>query len=196
MARKRNTARRAPQIAGPTPERLVHGGIELVDVVDKQSNGRTIVIGKANRFVPMIDTLKRQEVISPAEHKALAHYRHHADLADKSPTKDSLNRQRFGGSGNGPTHEILHAQRVRDLCEGAAGSLRDILRAVVIEDQSLSQWAIQRFGGKEQTRQRGAKTETTVEPSRLSVSMCKLELRAAARRVQEALDGPAQARAA
>lgn len=173
---------------GPTNEQRGHNAFELVDIVDKRPGGGSVVLGKAYRRTPMIDTLGRQGVFSDAELKALRHYRHHADIADRSPTRDSLDRQRHGGSGTGPTIELLNAVRVRDDCERAAGSLVDILRSIVVHDVSLSQWAIAKHGALEKRRERGnGKPVLSMEPKPGTVSIARLEIQMAAKRVEAEL---------
>lgn len=178
-------------IATPTPEQMRSGSFELADILDKQSNGRTLAIGKAYRRRPMIETLHGQGLLSDAEYRALKHYRHHADCADRSPTKDSLASAVCpirGGSGDGPSRTLLHAQQVRDDCERAAGSLVDILRAVVVEDLSLSDWAIRSAGGLDQCRERKGRRVCTVEPRKHALDIARLEIKIAAGRVQAELD--------
>jgi hypothetical protein len=176
MGRKANTARKI-EIESPTPEQA--GAFVQVDITDKAPNGRTICIGKAFRRVVMIDHLAKQGLFSDAEHKALKHYRHHADVADRSPLKDSLNKAPGGGTGC-PSIDVLNAVRVTTDCEKAAGSLRDILRAVVVDDVSLSQWAM-RAG----TRQEGAR----IKPHKKALQIAQLEIKMAAVRVRNELDG-------
>lgn len=174
----------------PTPEQSRHSAFELSDIVDKAKGGVTVTLGKAYRRVPMIDTLHEQGLFNDAEYKALKHYRHHADLADKSPLKDSLaNLVRIsGGSGNGPTVTMLNAVRVRDDCERAAGSLADILRAVAVDDVSLSQWAMNRYGATERCRERKRGRVCTMEPGTEGLRVSQLEMKIVARRVQAELD--------
>lgn len=163
-------------IEGPTPEQA--GAFVQTDITDKAANGRTICIGKAFRRVVMIDLLMKQNILDLGMHKALKHYRHHADVADRSPLKDSLNKAPGGGTGI-PSVEVLNAVRVAADCERAAGSLRDILRAVVVDDLSLSQWAM-RTG----TRQEGAR----IKPHKKALQIAQLEIRMAAVRVRNELD--------
>jgi hypothetical protein len=177
---KRKTDTRGPlqKIEAPTPEQV--GAFAPVDITDKAANGRTICIGKAFRRVVMIDLLLKQEILDTAQHKALKHYRHHADVADRSPLKDSLNKAPGGGTGI-PSIEVLNAVRVAADCERAAGSLRDILRAVVVDDVSLSQWAMMRGGA----RQEGAR----IKPHKKQLAIAQLEIKMAAVRVRNELDG-------
>lgn len=177
MGRKANTARKI-EIEAPTPEQA--GAFVQVDITDKAANGRTISIGKAYRRKPMIEVLFAQKppIFSTAEYKALKHYRHHADVADRSPLKDSLNKAPGGGTGC-PSIDVLNAVRVTADCERAAGSLRDILRAVVVDDISLSQWAM-RSG----SRQEGAR----IKPHKKQLQIAQLEIKMAAVRVRNELD--------
>lgn len=164
------------EIAGPTPEQAA--AFQLSDITDRV-NGASIRLGKAYKRRPMIDVLFGRSMFSEAEYKALRHYRHHADIADRSPLKDSLNKQRYGG-GTGPTVELLNACRVRDDCERAAGRLRDILRAVVVYDLSLSQWAMTQSG----SIQDGIR----LKPKAKALLIAQLDIRLVAKRVQAELD--------
>lgn len=186
-------AKRKSKIEGieaPTAEQMSAGQFEVSDIVDKQPNGRMLILGKAYRRKPMVDTLAEQGLFSNAEYKALKHYRHHADIADRSLVRDSLANAAcaIAGGGNGPGHAILHACRVRDDCERAAGSLADILRGVVVEDMSLAQWAIRVAGGLDQCRERKGRVVCTIEPRKRALEMARLEIKIAAGRVQAELD--------
>jgi hypothetical protein len=169
-------------IVSPPAEQMTASEFIISDVTDKRNGGGSITIGKAYRRKPMIDTLLAQNILTHDEHRALRHYRHHADIADRSPVRDSLCTQRNGG-GNGPTVTLLNAIRVRADCERAAGSLSGILQAVVIYDLSLSQYAMIRAGAVEQRR----KGKSTLEPRRGALEIAKLEIRMAARRVEAEL---------
>lgn len=179
---------KAPEIDGfgPTPEQQADGAFAIEDITDKRNGGGTISIGKAWRRRPMIAVLAAAGAISDEEYRALRHYRHHADLADRSPVRDSLCLQR-GGAGAGMTLATLNAIRVRDDLERAAGSLVDILRAVVVNDVSLSQWAMNAAGSIERQVERKGKPVMLLEPRRKALEIAKLEIRIAAQRVEAEL---------
>jgi hypothetical protein len=179
--------KKAAEIAAPPAEQMREGAFTVQDIMDKRRGGGIIAIGKAYRRKPMIDVLAGQGVFTPEEHKALRHYRHHADIADRSPTRDSLCLQR-GGNGDGPTITTLNAVRLVADVEAAAGSLANILRAIVVDDLSLSQWAITRHGGLDKSRLRKGKEQRTVEPRDEAVKIARMEIRIAAQRVQAELD--------
>lgn len=175
----------------PTPEQIARGRFDLEDTHDKLPGGRQITIGKAFRRKPMVETLYQQSLFSEAEFKALMHYRHHADLANRSPLKDSLrNLVRVDSSrGSGEaSREVLNAIRVRDDCERAAGALADILRAVVLDDVSLSEWVKDKHGAIETCRETKAGTVCRLEPRRKQLEIAKLEICVAAQRVMAELD--------
>jgi hypothetical protein len=99
--------------------------------------------GKVARYrkIRQLEALQASGFITLHQYAALKHYRHHADIADKSLTKDSLaSFGQTGTSGNGIPFEVMNAIQVTTSIERAAGRLVDILRAVVVDDKSLSQW--------------------------------------------------------
>lgn len=168
------------EIAGPTLEQQLHGRFDIENITDKRKGGASITIGTAYRRKPMIDILADQGVFSDAEYTALAAYRNWASVADRSLTHDSLARHLPRGTGDGPTMRMLSAiQRCGD-CERAAGSLRDILRAVAVDDMSLSQWAMKRYGSV----QEGVR----IKPKRKALAIVRLEIQMAAKRVQAELE--------
>lgn len=176
---------RTDDIIGPTPEQLRDGGFAVQDVTDKRRGGATITIGKAYCRRRMVEQLALQGMFTDEEAKALQHYRHHADTIERSPTRDSLCLQR--GGGNGPTLTFLNAAfHVRQV-ESAVGALVDILRAVVVEDVSLSQWAIRRAGSIEVRRLRKDRVVTAFEPKQRALAIAKLEIKMAAQRVASEL---------
>ena len=181
MGRKR-AANNEPEHV-PTPEQM--HGFALVDIVDRSANGRMIEIGRAYRRRAQIDVLAEQGMFTRDELKALHHYRHHADLIARSPTRDSLCLMR--GSGNGPTITALNAAFIVRAIEAAVGSLVDILRAVAVDDVSLSQWAIRRAGALEVRRQRQGRVVTYIEPRQRALAIAKLEMKMVAQRVASEL---------
>lgn len=187
MARNSKRSRKPqPDVEQPTPEQMGAGEFRLEDTHDKLAGGRQITIGKAYRRRPMIDVLADQGLFSESEHKALKHYRHHADLAERSLIKDSLNKTISGGDGC-PSKTLLYAIRVRDDCERAAQSLRDILRAIVVEDISLSQWAISRAGAIEDCVEKNGSRVCRLKPRQKALAIAKLEIQMAAKRVDAEL---------
>lgn len=167
----------------PTPEQMRMSEFVEGDVVDRKP-GRNLVIGKAFQRRPMIESLAAAGLFSSNQFRALSTYRHYASLADRSPLRDSLNREPGRGSRDGMTLEMITAHSIAAACERAAGRLLGILRAVVIEDKSLSQWAIQTGGGIEVQRRRGI----VIEPTRLALRIAQLDITVAAQRVEAELD--------
>ena len=185
---KRAGRARQIQIDGPTDEQM--RSPFKIEEVTHVGDAAAITIAKPYRRTPMYLVL--QSMFSDAEIKALKHYRHHADIADRSPLRDSLDKQ-IRGNGTGPTVEVVNAIRVRDDCERAAGSLKDILRAVVVYDWSLSAWAMQKGGAveKEYTRLNRKGEEVRVyemRPRDYALKEANLEIKMVAKRIQAELD--------
>jgi hypothetical protein len=178
--------RKAAEIVGPTPEQMGVSNFRLEDVTDKRNGGGTITIGKAYRRRPMIETLYSQGLFSDSQYKALKHYRHHADMTDRSTVRDSLCTTR-GGGGDGPSVGLVNAVQVVGACEMAAGSLRDILRAVVVDDLSLSQWAITKAGAIEDCEMKKGQRVCRLKPRQKALAVAKMEIRIAAHRVEAEL---------
>lgn len=183
-------SRRGKKIADimpPTPEQMSAGQFSVEPITDRQPGGRFVTIGSAYRRRPMIDVLYAAGTFTESQHRALRHFRHHYDMIDCSPTTDSLCIERGGGCGEGHSFSALNAAYIAGACERAAGSLADILRAVVIYDQSLSQWAMEKYGAVERRRQHRGKTISVLEPPRKALDIVRLEIRMAAKRVEAEL---------
>lgn len=176
-----------PEIVAPTVEQMRRGAFELDDVTDKRKGGGTITIGKAYRHIPVFEILGRQGVFSMAELKALRTYREHADRADRSPLRDSIAMlMPVRGSGDGPTAALMRSIWIAAGCEAAAGSVRDILRAVVVDDVTLSEWAIRQAGSVEVWDEQRRKTR--IRPRAKALAVAQLEIKIAAKRVRAELD--------
>ncbi len=186
MGRKKGGNVLKDQPTPPNDVQLARAAFVQQDIVDKRPGGGQVIIGKAFRRKPMVEILAGQGLFSAAEFKALTHYRHHADMADRSPIRDSLCLHRFGGSGH-PTISLLNAIRIRDDCERAAANLAPILRAVILDDMSLSEWAIGQGGSIEVCRDKRGKRICVIEPRRNVLDIAKLEIRIVAQRVEAEL---------
>jgi hypothetical protein len=185
VARKGSAKRE--EAVPPTAEQQAHGTYEMGDVIDREG-AKALRVGKAYRKVRMIELLHRRGLFTDEEAKALKHYRHHADMADRSPVRDSLCVQRFGGNGTGPTVGMLTAIRVRESCERAAMSVQDILRSVVVYDTTLSQWAMARGGAISDCRTVKGVRVCSLRPTARALENAQLEIKIAAQRVQSELD--------
>jgi hypothetical protein len=182
--RKRG-AKRVDAVA-PTPEQQARGEYDLGDVIDRDG-AKALRVGKAYRRVRMVELLQKRGAFSAEDAAALKHYRHHADMIDRSPVRDSLNQHR-GGNGAGPAFSLLVAEQVVRDVERAAGSLRDVLRAVVVDDVSLAQWAIRQAGAIDDCRTIKGVRVCRIRPRKYALESAELEIRMAACRVRGELD--------
>jgi len=150
---------------------------------DERLKGReTRREGMATRLVPVIDTMLKRDQITPQEHLLLSYYRSQALLADRSEVKSCLDFSVKGGDMGPPaaiTSAILETARIeRDL-----GSLRQIARAVAVEDKTLTQWCIDQYGCRERYDGNGKFVALVPVNEVKAMQMAKMELRTAARRI-------------
>jgi hypothetical protein len=136
--------------------------------------------GMARKLVPEIDRLHEQGHLTDHEHRALHHYRDQASLADRSPTRSCLDFSPKGGHGPGVaiTSALLETGRI----ERELGQLWKLARAVAVDDMSLTQWCIGRYGAREKLRDGKVVALAPLGPNR-AVEMARLELRMAAHRI-------------
>lgn len=137
--------------------------------------------GMAMRKVPIIEQLFDAGKLREDEYQALAYYRDQASLAESSPVRSCCDNSPRGGNGPGVaiTSAILETARIeRDL-----GGLRDIAFAVAVEDVSLPQWCIEKYGGRERYDKRGRFVAMVPVREKESLKLARLELRMASHRI-------------
>lgn len=145
-------------VVQPTPER--------------EARNETQSAGMARKVVPEIVRLHKQGVLNDRQFANLAYYRDQASLADKSPTRSGLDFSPKGG-GNGPGVAIISAQRETWRMEREMGGLWELARAVCVDDMSLRQWCIEKYGGVE--RDKGIvpiREKFYMERARLELQFC------------------------
>lgn len=173
---KKMTAMTVPSI-GPTPE-------QRTSFATASFRSEDMTVKMIYRRVAMIDQMLERGDLQAHEHKALAHYRDQAHLAERSPVKSCLDDSKGGGATGqtlsaAVTSAIITTARIeRDL-----GSLRDIARAVAVLDHSLSQWCIAKHGGRERYGKRGEFVAMVPIAEKRNMDIAKLELRHAASRI-------------
>ena len=153
----------------PTPERIAHGEV--------------ITAGMARKIVPAIETLHKRGLIDAKEYDALAYYRDQASLAEHSPVRSCCDTSPRGGSDHGPGVAILSAMLETGRIERDLGQLVDIARAVAVDDKSLSQWCIDKHGGRERYDGNGRFVAIVPICEKRHMEIARLELRMAARRI-------------
>ncbi len=106
--------------------------------------------GLAQKRVPVIESMLTRRQITDSEYVALAHYRDQATMSERSPIRSCLdNSVSAGGDAQTLSAAVTSAILTVARIERELGSLLDICRAVATTDISLSQWCIERFGGRE-----------------------------------------------
>lgn len=134
----------------PTPEQASR--VEYLRATVHSEMGQTL--GFAYQRRPLFETMAARGGIAPDELMALRHYRTLFDRCERSPTKSCLNIG-AGGSGATPFHELAHtagsimdARRRLAACDRVLGPYLSTMRGLVLQDRSLSEMAIERFGSR------------------------------------------------
>lgn len=148
---------------------------------EQQGKGEFRRIGMHYRRVPVIETLYAEGKINHREYEALDYYGSQASLADKSPVKSCCDDSPGGGAGPGVgiTSAMLETGRM----EREMGCLRDIARAVVVDNWTLEQWCIHKHGGRERYDRKGRFVAMVPNNETENMGIAMLELRMAARRI-------------
>lgn len=157
----------AVQIETPTPEQIGTGEFQRV--------------GMHYRRVPVIEVLYDKGVLNQREYEALDYYGAQASLADKSPVRSCCDTSPRGGSGPGVaiTSALIETGRL----ERELGVLRDIARAIAVDNWTLEQWCIAKHGGRECYDKKGKFVAMVPVNESENMGIATLELRMAARRM-------------
>lgn len=163
---------------GPTPEQRPY-------FVTASLRSEEMTVKMVYRRVPVIDQMLERGDILDREHKALAHYRDQAHLAERSPVKSCLDDSKSGGGSGGQTLSaaVTSAMLTTARIERDLGSLRDIARAVAVLDHSLSQWCIAKHGGRERYGKKGEFVAMVPVAEKKNMDIARQDLRQAAHRI-------------
>jgi len=137
-------------------------------------------MAKVRRLIPPIDTLRDAGKLTDDQHRALTYYRDQADMANRSPIKDSLNKTVGGGSEFGLSAAVVSALLTVARIEKDMGSVRDIARAIAVDDMSLTAWCVKRHGGRERYDGKGRFVAVVPIREEACMKQALLELRYAA----------------
>lgn len=171
-------------------------GLKLVrDDVTPQRAVRNAFVsaGMARKLVPVIDTLWNTGQITAAEYSALAYYRDQASRAEDDACEANVLAPEKIMGGRAESHPIGGYVPASLICTPAIietarierdlGALRDIARAVAVDDVSLSQWCIDKHGGRERYDGKGRFVAMVPVSEKRHVMFARMELRMAAHRI-------------
>ena len=97
-----------------------------------------------------LEAIHKRGLITQNQYRALAHYRHHADIVDRSLTRDSLTMgMPSGGGSDGLPFEGVNAQQVLAPINASLGALADMAQKVLVLDMSLDEYAMAQHGSHE-----------------------------------------------
>jgi hypothetical protein len=160
-----------------TPERLQHNAI----ATEVTGQGKSLSVTR--RIVPAIDMLVKQDIITQKEWEMLDYYRSQALRADRSPAKCVLDRSVGGNDGGEPGVELMSAMLETGRIERDLGELRDIARAVAVDDITLARWCIHKHGGRERYDGQGDFVAVVPICEKRHMKLARLELKHAAGRI-------------
>lgn len=170
MAKKRKS-RVAVTTVGPTPEQCGQGEFESALLACKR--------------VVAIKRLKESGTLTQRQYDALDRYRAVAIAEERSPMRDSLDKALHGrGGGEGLPPSAMRVTYELGRLEQALGSLRDIARAIAVDDMTLSQWAMKQSGAIQREKPGcGLNIITWFEPRRLAMKNATMDIRTAGERL-------------
>lgn len=163
----------------PTPEQLTRDTYTF----ERETRAGQVARGHY-RKVRQLETLTNAGMFTDEQAKALSQYRAWADLCDRSLSRDSLDRHMPGTpAGDGPSNALIDAKAKVALCEEAARALKDVLRAVIVNDASPAAWAMEKHGSRDHCRTVCGLRICYPAAKDWAVKRVKDELRTAARRI-------------
>lgn len=169
-----------PEITGidATPERMAKGDAVIVEALRTGQERMT----KARRLKPPIDVLRDTFKLCVRRHAMLAWYAEQVAIGERSPLKDSLNQERYGGDAE-PSAAIVSALLNVGRIERDLGSLLPIARAIAIDEIDLNEWCIREHGGRERYDGKGRFICMVPNAESRVVPIALLELSMAADRI-------------
>ncbi len=153
IAAKGVQARKVGTSAQKTPKRAQRAVIRPTEQRLARNDHRSA--GLATKFDAPIDKLLAHDHLTQEQYDALKVYAEQARLAEQSTMRDSCDFSVRGGSGNGPSAAIISARIQTSLMENRAGALVSILRAVVRDERSITDYCIEKHGARERYDKRG-----------------------------------------
>ena len=142
---------------------------------ERQDKNDTRGAGQATQIKPVIETLFASDRLTTAEFIALNYYSEQANAAERSPIKSNLDKTPASGRDR-PMSLVCPYKEATERMERQMGFASRTARAVCVENYTLTQWAIDCFGGREH--------KGRIVPRRDShVADMLVELKVAARRI-------------
>lgn len=136
---------------------------------------------KAYRRIAVIRQLRDTEQLTDDRFVRLAYYADQAALAEKSPVKSCCDDTPRGN--HGPGAAIISAMIETGRIERDLGVLRDIAHAIAVEDKTLAQWCIDRYGGRERYGRDGKFVAIVPINEKRHMKLALIELKMAADRI-------------
>lgn len=162
-----------------TPERLAKSDSLLISASGDSYRERN---AKVRRLRPPIDVMLDAGQLDMDRHDMLAWYAEQVAIGERSPVRDSLNQERYGGDAE-PSAAIVSAMLNVARIERDLGSLLDIARAIAVDEMTIGQWCIKKHGSRERLDSDGRFVCLVPVAEKRVTQIALLELRMAADRI-------------
>lgn len=159
---------------------------------ERGKHNKFISAGMARKVVPVIDTLYAAQKLTFEEYSGLSYYRDQALKAEDDCAQEcSIGPSKVMGGGHSTpvggfipaslvwTPAIAETARIER--ELASHGLLGIARAVAVEDKSLTQWCIDKHGGRERYNGKGKLVAIVPINEKRHAELARLELKYAAK---------------
>lgn len=167
--------------------------ITIIGPTDEQASKGTFQrLTMAYRRIPVIDTMVQSGKLTARQFNGLARYRDVAIADERSEIEDSVGkmmRGAVGGGEGGYSPSMVRNAIELGRLEQALGPLRDIARAVAVNDTTVSQWAIEKWGSIEGRSVKGKTVTTFLAPKPGAQEQALAEVRAAGDALATAIGG-------
>jgi hypothetical protein len=163
MAKNKKRKTRAPiNLVGPTPEIEARGAER---------------VGMATRRIPVIETMHRRAQLNEEQFRRLMKFRDTLIMAERTPVKSCLN-DNPGGNGNGPSVATISAIIQAGWWErDMPGNAWEVAVAVCRDDKSLSEYCVEKYGGRERYDKNGGFIALVPVGEKTRVARALLDLR-------------------
>ena len=115
---------------------------------ERQDKNDTRNAGQATQIKPVIETLFASDRLTTSEFIALNYYSEQANAAERSPIKSNLDKTPASGRDR-PMSLACPYKEATERMERQMGFAGRTASAVCVDNYTLTQWAIDCFGGRE-----------------------------------------------
>ena len=167
----------------PTKAHKRQPKVVVKPTIERLCKGSSRSAGLATKFDSPIERLRASNHLIQDQYEILQVYADQSRLAEKSPMRDSCDFTIRGNGGGEPSPAIISARLATHEMEAKAGALVSILQAIVRDERSISDYCIERYGGRERYDHKGRFVAIVPRREKVVIADARRELRAVANRL-------------